>query len=350
MKLYYLSMYIRVVILFIFALSSTAYAQSAANLYKRISRNVVVIFAPDGQGSGVLLSPKIVATNCHVVERHSEVTVEFFGERKSARIVGRNDLHDVCVLELASTFANAQPVIGARRVTTIEPGETIYVIGAPVGYKYTMTSGIVSQTRAHKGGTVVQFDASISNGNSGGGLFDTSGRLLGLPSFSSGRDGTVIQNLNFAWSVDVFPSPANSIIASLTDLTSNGAVTDSRDPPIVGKNSVTQKSVDRPDYAIRWTQAFESADYRNAYTIASEWISTHSLSADAFVARGRSSESIRPGSGAKDFDNAIKIDHSHQSALYYAALSSRSVGDVGYFRRYKNMLKVLNPQLANTLP
>lgn len=342
--------------IFVVMLLPTLTSADGVALYKQISKSVVVIFVPNGQGSGVLLSPTIVATNCHVVESHSQITVEFFGQKKSATIVGRNDAHDVCIVEIVSPFAESVPVKGARRIEHIEVGESIYAIGAPIGLKYTITSGIVSQLRAREGGTVVQFDAAISSGNSGGGLFDVNGNLLGLPSFSRERSpmtsGGVTQNLNFAWSVDVFPAPASKLIAAMQS-SAAGAKGPAPRPAVANAGTSAAVPVREPSttgYFSRWRGYFERQDYQQAHATANEWIRSQSLSPEAWVARGRASEGLKPGSGFNDFVSALRLNHSNPTATYFAAISAYSAGDLVYFERYKNSLKTLNPQLASQLP
>ena len=62
----------------------------ATDVYKLASKSVVVVFAENSQGSGVLLSPQIVATNCHVVGDSTEAVVEFFGKKTWATLeIGR---------------------------------------------------------------------------------------------------------------------------------------------------------------------------------------------------------------------------------------------------------------------
>ena len=141
------------------------------------------VYKRQGTGSGVLMTPQLIATNCHVIGDELTVSVEFFGNRTLGSLVGRNGRNDVCVVRIADPLKGATPVKGTRPWSSVSVGETVYALGAPKGFKYTFTRGVVSQLREHEGGKLVQFDASISPGNSGGGLFDTNGKLIGLPSF-----------------------------------------------------------------------------------------------------------------------------------------------------------------------
>jgi S1-C subfamily serine protease len=320
-------------------------------LYKKASKSIVVVFAGDGLGSGVLLSPTIVATNCHVVGDLKVVEVEFFGAKQSANVVGRNDTQDVCILSIVRSFPNSAPVPGVRFIKDIDVGETVYALGAPAGLTYTITSGIVSQLREFRGGTVVQFDAATSNGNSGGGLFDSRGNLLGLPSFvraASPLENKSYQNLNFAWSVDVFPAPADKLAANLR--ISTGPV---QKQGAAQKNDPTfarpKQQVISSEFERRWDEAFQSKNFKQAAEISTLWIKSETLNPAAYVARGRAKEAMALGAGIGDFVEALKLNHSHQPALYFAAISSNANGEKSAALRYKQRLQTLNPQLAEKL-
>lgn len=326
-------------------------------LYKQIRHHVVVVTTGDSQGSGVLLSPTIVATNCHVVEHATRIGVAFFSEKTSASIVGRNDPNDVCILRLSTVLKGSTPVRQVRRFEGIEIGEPIYALGAPLGMEYTMTSGIVSQLRRKDGGLLIQFDAAISSGNSGGGLFDKSGALLGLPSFTASINhlpSSISQNMNFAWSVEVFPDPARALV---TQLSGSPMVSDA---PTYGKSpqpetkpatsSPVAGGVQNEKYGAKWQALFESSEHQNAYALAIEWVRAESINPYAFIAKGRSREVVQGnGSGLTDFLTALRLAHNHPHALYWAALSSKSTGDIAGFQKYRDALRSVNPILYERL-
>ena len=326
----------------------------ATDVYKLASKSVVVVFAENSQGSGVLLSPQIVATNCHVVGDSTEAVVEFFGKKTRATLVGENRQNDVCVLQLQSPFASAVAVRAVRRIRAVEVGEQIYAIGAPVGFKYSITGGIVSQLREQSGGTVIQFDAAVSNGNSGGGLFDAAGNLLGLPSFvktANPFSGNSFQNLNFAWSVDVFPSPAAQLVDQL-NRSSVGKPIDVKQAKVRDSGIDTpppSRTLPKSQLAREFEEAFSRQDYKRAKAIAEDWTRAETVNADAVVARARGREALQTGSGADDFRAALRLNQSHQGALFHGAKAALAAGDNATYLRFKLRLQSLNPDLARLL-
>ncbi len=162
-----------------------------AELFARTSGSVVVVRAGDRLGSGVVVGKGLVVTNEHVMNGLSSCAVTIGGRLVNATVRSSNASHDLALLSLET--GDAQPV-PLRRSTDLVVGERVYAIGSPRGFERTLSEGLVSGLRPEKQGRVVQTSAAISPGSSGGGLFDTSGRLVGITTWQR-LDG---QNLNFA--------------------------------------------------------------------------------------------------------------------------------------------------------
>lgn len=129
-------------------------------------------------GSGVVVQRDgLIITNAHVVSDTEEVQVTF---SDGASFVGKVANRTEAELDTATVKVDRYPGfrgIAAIRCEPLKVGEEVYAIGHPLGRLWTVTFGRVSAVR----GASVQLDATILPGNSGGGLFDKSGRLVGLP-------------------------------------------------------------------------------------------------------------------------------------------------------------------------
>ena len=90
------------------------------------------------------------------------------------------------------------PPVTRGSVKNLAVGQPAYIISAPQGLSLTFTAGIISALRPVLGSVLIQTDAAVSPGSSGGGLFDRAGRLIGMPCFQL-QEG---QQLNFALPVD----------------------------------------------------------------------------------------------------------------------------------------------------
>ena len=188
------------------AISSTTSRNDAESVFENTWRSVVVVFAGDTQGGGVIVGDQNqVATNCHVVDESSrDIRVYKGAERQtvlgtpySAKIIAGDRKRDVCLLSVPGLWGIAAEI---RTAKNLEIGEEIYAVGAPQGFNFSISDGIVSQLRALEGESApfIQTSAAISPGSSGGGLFDSQGRLVGLTTWKI-REG---ENLNFAIPID----------------------------------------------------------------------------------------------------------------------------------------------------
>jgi hypothetical protein len=144
-----------------------------------------------GTGSGVALGGDEIITNCHVALAGTRLQVKLGQNSYDATVSVADEERDLCRLSVRGLNAPAV-VIGAS--SEVRTGQRVIAIGAPHGLDLTISDGIVSSLRPLDGGTLIQTTAPVSPGSSGGGLFDTSGRLVGVVTFQM-RSG---QNLNFA--------------------------------------------------------------------------------------------------------------------------------------------------------
>ena len=144
--------------------------------------SVVEVRAGFGQGSGVIVEPQgLIITNYHVVQGQTRVEVKTAsGASLPAEVVSTDEFQDLAVLRPAGDAGPGIQLVDASSGPP-EIGAPVFAIGSPFGLQNTVTAGVVSAFRDDGGRPVIQFDAPVNPGNSGGGLFDLEGRLLGIP-------------------------------------------------------------------------------------------------------------------------------------------------------------------------
>jgi serine protease Do len=176
------------------------------NLFERVSASVYGVKAtPDGDakalssyGSAVAISRSEAITNCHVVNQGKQIVLSNAKATLRAEVSAADPRSDRCYLKV--TGGNLEPVRGMRDFDSLSVGETVYTIGSPRGLERTLGQGLLSGLRRMDGLEYVQITAPVSEGSSGGGLFDDRGNLIGITTFTV-RDS---QSLNFAIAASEF--------------------------------------------------------------------------------------------------------------------------------------------------
>ena len=204
--------------------------QSIADLYESKSPAVVRITAltinpyrvddriKQAIGSGFIIEDQgLVMTNSHVVFGAQALTVTLDdGTALPARLLGADPIFDLAILQIPRPESGTLPVLEFGDSDTVSPGDTVIAIGNPIGLDQTITSGIVSglnrilpERPLLLARPMIQTDAAINLGNSGGPLLDRCGDVIGVTSEILGD----AQNIGFA-----IPSNlARSVVAPLVE-------------------------------------------------------------------------------------------------------------------------------------
>jgi len=195
----------------------TAITQAVQNVGPSVVTVVATIpgqqtfFGPSGDetstGSGIFISSDgYILTNNHVIEGANQYQVIYAdGSQQDATLVGTDLYSDLAVLKVTSTVPS---VASLGNSDALNPGETVIAIGSPLGdFKNTVTVGVVSATgRSIDTGLgysidgLIQTDAAINQGNSGGPLVNLAGEVIAINTLvvrNSGT-GTVAEGLGFA--------------------------------------------------------------------------------------------------------------------------------------------------------
>lgn len=167
----------------IIQLAVTDLLPSSGPLLQRASDAVVAIRGSDGHGSAVLLSRDGLAiTNHHVVNGQTRLRARTSGGRELAvRVIRSDSTNDLALIEVACTPDCATASLGTTALPGV--GTDVYAIGTPVSesLSHSVTKGIVSGLRRRSAVSLIQTDAAVNPGNSGGPLVDAStGSVVGI--------------------------------------------------------------------------------------------------------------------------------------------------------------------------
>jgi len=141
---------------------------------------------PAGSGSGFIFSSDgLIFTNCHVVDGAEKIMVSLFNENEiEAQLIGKDPDTDIAVLKI---YAEGYSVAKLGSVEQLQIGQFVIAIGNPYGYQHTVTTGVISalgRTLQTQSGrlvdNVIQSDAALNPGNSGGPMITTDGDVIGV--------------------------------------------------------------------------------------------------------------------------------------------------------------------------
>lgn len=196
-------------------------------------------------GSGVIISADgYIVTNHHVIEGATTIKIVLAtGEEEAVQLVGSDPYSDLAVLKAARPFDS---VARLGNSDALQRGETVIAIGSPLGdFKNTVTVGVISATgRSLDTGSgylmedLIQTDAAINQGNSGGPLVNLAGQVIGVNTLilRSSESGSVVEGLGFA-------VPSTNVQTIVSQIIQHG-------------------SVQRPYLGIRWQAINASIAYR----------------------------------------------------------------------------------------
>lgn len=182
------------------------------------------------EGSGVIYTTAngkgYIVTNNHVISGAAKVKVILAsGKTIAAKVVGKDLTSDLAVLSIDSKYVTQTASFGDS--SSLQSGQTVIAIGSPEGSEYasTVTQGIISSpsrtiTYNSNQMTVIQTDAAINSGNSGGALVNSDGQVIGINSMklSSSSSGDSVEGMGFA-------IPSNEVVTIVNQLVKKGKIT-----------------------------------------------------------------------------------------------------------------------------
>lgn len=174
-------------------------------------------------GSGVIISADgYIITNEHVIDGATTITVEDVnGNTYDATLIGSDSKTDIAVLKIDAENLTYAEIADSD---SLEIGDDAIVIGNPLGTGISVTNGIISAlnkevTIENETMYLIQTNAAVNKGNSGGGLFDINGNLIGIVNAKSSSTSSSVSVEGLGYAI-----PSNTVINIANDIIDNGYV------------------------------------------------------------------------------------------------------------------------------
>lgn len=299
----------------VLASAATAGAASRADydsaFITRLSSSVVKITAngPGNKlfsGSGVVVGPNEVLTNCHVT-RNSERVSAVKGALRYPAVAQRADMaRDLCLL---TTYEMILPPVEVRSATTMATGDTVFFYGYPGGADAFFTDGRVGSLHPFAGSSVIETSAGFGLGASGGGLFDAEGRLVGIATFlSAGHSGHYFA-MPADWLTELRKQPAQEL------------------QPMPGMALWELPTGQQPTF-LQMQRMVQEKRWLEALDLATRWVMEEPKNFDAWLSQGRAFS--RTGQAAKAVEplqRAIELAPGDANVIRELGSALAAVGD-----------------------
>ena len=187
---------------------------AAEKVYQDVNTSIFMIFDiknhdyknPVEYGSAVAIAKDILATNCHVALKGDEQLIKIDTKLMPTTLLYMDELQDLCLLKISEKILRP---VKLRSANSVRIGEEVFTIGSPKGYERTISRGIISNKIKYKMTSILQTDAAISPGSSGGGLFDTHSHLIGITFLKN--EGAGVEGIGFALPTELIATVVNKI-------------------------------------------------------------------------------------------------------------------------------------------
>ena len=303
-------------------------------LYTKLASTVMKIEAhnPNGStsiGSGVMVAPGILVTNCHVTRNATSIQVIKSGRRWNAEKQQSDVEHDLCLLYVpAATVPVAQ--FGNDK---LKVGQHVYAIGYVGGLGPRLSGGQVQALYEYDGGKIIQTTTPFRSGASGGGLFDEQGRLVGVVTFSSRLDQTYHFSLPVSW------------VASNLEMSKLQNVA-----PLSGEVAFWQLPYEREPYFLQAAALEASNRWSEMLELAEKWCIDESRNANSWLALGKAHQHLQQNDQAiSAYRKAIMLDSDYPEAWYNLGLVYLDQGKQTEVEEVCKVLGSLDEQLAQEL-
>lgn len=309
-------------VLCVFAMS--ARAELDRTLYQKIWPSIVRVYAVLDQGkmatgSGIVVAADKVISNCHVTRDARAIDIIAWNSKWKVKEQIKDIDHDLCLLLVTRDIGKP---IEFGDAATIAVGKEVVAAGYPGGGRLEVTDGQIRGLHNLDGGRVIQTSAPFDSGESGGGLFDRDGKLLGVLTFKSQAGGAFFFAVPVTWLQKLMQASAIEFEG------------------MKKSEAFWERLPDEQPPFMRAVAREATEDWNGLFLYAEQWTKEDATNSEAWVALGKALfQTKRYPDAVAALKKATALEPNHGQAWLYLARSYRSIGD-------KNALSIAEEKLA----
>jgi tetratricopeptide (TPR) repeat protein len=312
----------------------TAGAEIDYPAFLKLTRSLMKVeaFNPDGSvsiGTGVVVGRGMIVTSCHVTQHARSIELVKGSMRNSVQAQQGDIERDLCLLY--SPHAEDEP-IAPRSWDTLRLGQRVYAVGYIFGIAPRLNAGEINALYDFEGGKVIRSSTPFTSGASGGGLFDSDGRLIGIVTFKYRAGGAYHFSLPMRWVETALMRFEGRPVEPLTGST------------------FWQRPAERQPYFLRAATLEAEQDWGGLARIARQWTEAESGNPSAWHTLGKAHLRMREDDQAINaFQAALMLDNDLAEAWYDLGVVYADIGKRADVERVRGVLLGLDPRLADEL-
>jgi serine protease Do len=282
-------------------------------------------------GTGVVVGPHRVATNCHVTRTSAQIVVLYRGE--SMQVSGQDaDIdHDICLLDVP--VLNAPP-LALRDSGALRVGQPVWAMGFEGGAALQFRVGFVRALHKHDGAWVIESTTAFTSGSSGGALMDDEGHLVGLLTYRLRGDRR-----------SYFCIPLDWLSRTTTARTALPEVL-----PMLSGLAFWQRPQESLPFFLRAHRLIAESDWQGLLALTDQWAAMEGTSAEAWWYRGAGLERVQdPRGAATAYEQALAREPEFIHALWNLGRVYAELGAMQDALRILTILSGINVELGSCL-
>lgn len=291
--------------------TSASWAMTTDELMQQVSAHVVKVQVGlanggYGLGSGVVVAKDQVVTNCHVIANAASVSVNANGENFRASTLKPDWHHDLCILKVEGLNV---PVANLGSSEQLKYEQAVYTVGfAGSSPRPNGTFGYIKGLYPMDDSVVVRASNTFRLGDSGGGMFDEAGNLVGIITVKSPGHNAFYYNMPVEWVQRLLDKPEQSI---------------------VGESELPfwAEAQEKWPYFMKVVQPLKTENWQELNKLAIQWSEKEPANTEALFYRAVAEYSLKDSIDAEQhFNQVIAKNSNNSSALYYLGLIAEENG------------------------